>query len=232
MEPVFWLAFLALLVCIVGLIRPFRNFDRKHFGWGAAGAFVLMLVTVPPSPESSSANSDQAKPAVSPLEAAALEKRNAAEIAKLREEVVSVPSSDPDANLRIYSRLVELAPANREFADKKAEYEAKIAARARYRDNPEEALEIKDMDWSKGGFGSVMIIDRLTIRNDAPFNIKDFVLLCVHQGPSGTDMDRNTRTVYEIVPAGGEKTVREIHMGFIHSQVATSRCEIRDAVAI
>ena len=74
-----------------------------------------------------------------------------------------------------------------------------------------------------------MIIDRLTVINDAPFPIKDFILHCVHQAHSGTDIDDNTRTIYEIVPANGKKTIRNINMGFIASQVATSNCEITGA---
>ncbi len=33
----------------------------------------------------------------------------------------------------------------------------------------------------------------------------------------------------EIVPANGKKTIRDINMGFIASQVATSNCEITGA---
>lgn len=227
----FGLFFIALLVCIVGLIRPFANLKRKHYGWGAAGAFVMMLFSVPPTETGSAAASSKPSAPVSFADAQQLEKKNAAEIAKLKQEVASVPASDADENLRIYTRLVELAPTNTDLIGKKSEYEAKVAARARYADNPEEALTIADLDWSKGGFGSIMMIDRLIVRNDAPFPIKDFVVKCVHQGPSGTDMDSNKREVYEIVPAGKTKTVREINMGFIHSQATTSRCEISGAVA-
>lgn len=227
----FGLFFVAFLVCIVGLIRPFAKLKRKHYGWGAAGAFVLMALTAPSTENSTETASTSPDATISAADAQQLEKKNAAEIAKLKQEVTSVPSSDVDENLRIYTRLLDLAPANSDFATKKAEYEAKIAARARYADNPEEALEITDFDWSKGGFGSIMIIDRLSVRNDAPFPIKDFVVKCVHQGPSGTEMDRNSRRVYEIIPAGKTKTVRELNMGFIHSQAATSRCEITGAEA-
>lgn len=226
----FGLFFIAFLICIVGLIRPFANLQRKHFGWSALGAFVLMALTAPP-PEESTATAERPEASLSPAEAKELEKNNASEIAKLEQEVASVPSSDADENLRIYTRLVELVPANARFIDKKAEYQARVDARARYADDPEEALEITEFHWSKGGFGSIMVIERLTVRNDAPFAIKDFVVKCIHQGPSGTDMDSNTRKVYDLVPAGESKTVREINMGFIHSQATTSRCEISDAVA-
>lgn len=226
----FGLFFLAFLGCLVGLVRPFASLERKHFGWGAAGAFVLMAITAPPSEKSTSSAEEEPKASLSRDQALALEKTNAAEIAKLKTEVSAVPASDADENLRIYAQLADLAPANAVFSRKKGEYEAKIAARARYADSPEEALEITNFNWSKGGFGSIMIIDRLTVRNNAPFPIKDFVLKCVHQGPSGTDMDRNSRVVYEIVPPESTTTVREINMGFIHSQVTTSNCEIAGAV--
>lgn len=226
----FGLFLIAFLVCLVGLIRPFAKLKRKHFGSSALGAFVFMAITVPPS-EKSAAPAESSKATLSPAEAQELEKKNASEIAKLEREAASVPSSDTDENLRIYTRLSELAPANVRFTSKKSEYQAKVDARARYADDPEDALEITNFDWNKGGFGSIMIIDRLTVRNDAPFAIKDFVVKCIHQGPSGTDMDSNTRKVYEIVPAGESKTVRDINMGFIHSQATTSRCEISAAVA-
>ncbi len=145
----------------------------------------------------------------------------AAEITKLEKEVAAVPSTDAYKNLRIYTRLNEIAPGNTNFASKKREYEAKVAARARYADHPEEALKITDFNWSKGGFGSIMIIDRLVVQNDASFPIKDFVIKCTHQAHSGTVMDFNSRLVYEIVPAGKTKLFREINMGFIHSQVAS-----------
>lgn len=226
----FALSFVAFLACIVGLIRPFSKLKRKHFGWGALFAFGLMMITAPP-PEENATSDDRTQTSLSPTEARALEEKNASEIAILVKQVASVPSANIDENLRIYARLAELDPGNLEFSRKKAEYQAKFDARARYSDNPEEALEIVDFDWSKGGFGSIMMIDRMTVRNDAPFAIKDFVVKCIHQGPSGTDMDRNTRTVYDVIPAGDSKTVREINLGFIHSQATTTRCEISDAVA-
>jgi hypothetical protein len=227
----FLLFFFLFLACIVGLIRPFSKLARKHFVWGAAAAFVLMLVTAPPAPASkTTASTDTPSQAVlSPAQAEALEKKNAPAIAKLNKQAATARSVDE--KLRIYTQLAQLAPANSDYSTKQNEYQAKVDARARYSDHPEEALSIGNWHWTKSGFGSVMIIDRMTIRNDAPFAIKDFTLKCVHQGPSGTEMDSNTRRVYDIVPADGSKTVRDMNMGFINSQVVTSSCEITDAVA-
>lgn len=70
----------------------------------------------------------------------------------------------------------------------------------------------------------------MTVVNAASFAIKDFELTCTHQGTSGTEIDRNVRTVYEVVPANASKRIREINMGVIVSQASNSYCEITDAV--
>ena len=95
----------------------------------------------------------------------------------------------------IYSHLAELAPDNADYATKKGELQTKLDARARYEDHPEEALSLGKVSWHKDGFGSVMIIDRLTVTNDAPFPVKDFTIDCEHYAPSGTKIDSNERTV-------------------------------------
>ena len=225
----FALLSILLLVCLVGLIRPFAKLTRKHFGWGAAGTFVLMPLAAPPSPQdkNTSSASGNSQAVLSPAQAIALEKKNTAEITKLKKEAVAAKALDE--NLLIYSRLAELAPANADYAAKKSEFQAKLDARARYEDHPEEALSLGKVSWHKDGFGSVMIIDRLTVTNDAPFPIKDFSIDCDHYAPSGTKIDSNDRTVYEVVPASGKFQLRNFNMGFIASQAASTSCQVTDA---
>src|SRR6266849_1410843 len=76
-------------------------------------------------------------------------------------------------------------------------------------------ISIADWNWSKGGFDTVMIAN-FNIKNDNPFSVKDLKVRCMHRAPSGTEIDRNTRTIYEIVPAHGIKRIRDFSMGFIH----------------
>lgn len=227
-----YLFLLLFFVCVFGIFRPFKSVKRWQFGVAAFVSFILVGVTAPDPKTEANPPTKPNSVAASPAELATLEKKNAAQIAALKKQAEQLPASDVEGNLKLYKQLSELAPANTEFSQKVGQYESKISARARYSNYPEEALTIEDFDWNAGGFGSIMEISRLTVRNDAPFPIKDFELRCVHQGNSGTDMDRNTRTVFEIVPANGKKTVRDINMGFISSQVKTSRCEIESAVAI
>lgn len=90
--------------------------------------------------------------------------------------------------------------------------------------------ELKDqisMDYkpSKGGFGSVMIVD-FVFKNPTPRPAIDITVTCTHYAPSGTRIDSNTRTIYETIPAKGKKIVKNFSMGFIHSQASSTICKI------
>lgn len=214
------------LVALFGVFRPFKGLQRKHFSIAAVALFILIGVT---APRDSSAPVPVAAPEnMTPAQQKAVAEQNRGEIARLRVEARSLAEHDLERGKRIYTRLAELEPGNAEFVALRNRYTERIVAAARFENHPEEALEITDSAWRTDGFGTVMMLN-LTVRNAAPFAIKDFVVRCVHQGPSGTDMDSNTRRVYDIVPANGRKSVRNINMGFIHSQAETSRCEITDA---
>lgn len=208
---------------------------RKNGAIGCLGIIALLIAVGMCSESDPDEGSNTVEPvtAVSLEDAKALEKTNAAAIATKLQEARALPASDAAANARVYGELVTLAPANTEYSRKRDEYAAIVSKAEReasmYESNPETALELENFNWEKGGFGSVQLV-RFTVRNSAPFDIKDFELTCVHQGGSGTDMDRNVRVVYERVPANGTKRVGEMNMGLINSQVATSHCEITDAV--
>jgi hypothetical protein len=88
-----------------------------------------------------------------------------------------------------------------------------------------------DSKWQKSGFGNVMIAD-FTVHNPTQLRFKDFEVTCTHRAPSGTKIDSNTRTIYEVVEPNSTKQVNEMNMGFIDSQVASSHCEITDLVPI
>lgn len=224
-----FLFLLLFFVCIAGVIRPFKGLKRWHFGLAAFVSFIMVGVTAPKSEADKSIQTTSTNTELTPAEAAALEAKNAPQIARLKKEASKVAASDYDANFNIYKQLSTLAPLNVDYTRKASDFEEKITARFRYEDHPDEALTIQDFDWNKSGFGSIMEISRLKIRNDASFAVKDFTLRCVHQGNSGTDIDGNTRTLYEIVPANGAKTFRAINMGFISSQAATTNCSITSA---
>jgi hypothetical protein len=79
----------------------------------------------------------------------------------------------------------------------------------------------------KEGFGNVMEAT-FTIKNDGEMPVKDIQVRCTHSAPSGTVIDSNERTIYEIVAAHKSRTFHDFNMGFIDSQAARSSCEISD----
>lgn len=81
--------------------------------------------------------------------------------------------------------------------------------------------------WRKEGFGNVLEAD-FTIHNKSNYDVKDIEIKCSLFGKSGTLIDSNTRTIYEIVKANSRKTFANFNMGFIHSQAASSSCEVTD----
>jgi hypothetical protein len=70
------------------------------------------------------------------------------------------------------------------------------------------------------------------IENPTDHSFKDFEITCNHYAASGTKIDSNTRTIYEVVKAHGKKTVRDFNMGFINSQAKSSSCTITDLVPL
>ena len=66
------------------------------------------------------------------------------------------------------------------------------------------------------------------IRNNGPQSIKDVEIRCTHSANSGTAIDSNTRTIYEIVKPHAVKRVLKFSMGFISDQATSSSCVITD----
>jgi hypothetical protein len=93
-----------------------------------------------------------------------------------------------------------------------------------------DALAI-DFTWSKDGFDNIMK-GNFTIHNKSSHDIKDIEITCSHFAKSGTQIDRNTRTLFEIVKAGSTRKFADFNMGFIHSQTNTTSCKITDATVL
>jgi hypothetical protein len=93
-----------------------------------------------------------------------------------------------------------------------------------------ERVTMTQTHWTRSGFDTVMMLD-FAVRNDNDYAVKDFTIKCQHFGPSGTRIDQNSRTLYERIPAHGSFSRQQFNMGFFHSQVAKSSCQVTDYVA-
>jgi hypothetical protein len=84
-----------------------------------------------------------------------------------------------------------------------------------------------DYKWRMTGFGNVMEAD-FTVKNDSSLNLKDFEITCNHFAKSGTQIDSNKRTIFDVVGAHSTKKFPNFNMGFIHAQAASSSRQITD----
>ncbi|MCA0175657.1 MAG: zinc ribbon domain-containing protein [Proteobacteria bacterium] len=93
----------------------------------------------------------------------------------------------------------------------------------------EEALrDLKlDFEWGTGGFGSVMLVD-FTFNNKGKYAVKDIEVVCRSSANSGTLIDKNKKTVYELVKAGETKKIQRFNMGFLNSQATSTSCVVDD----
>jgi hypothetical protein len=87
-------------------------------------------------------------------------------------------------------------------------------------------ISIKNFNWTKGGFGTVMILNELTISNGSKYSAQDFQIECTVSAPSGTLLGRPSTTLYETVGAGKTRSFRDLSVGFVHSQATQASCRI------
>jgi hypothetical protein len=85
--------------------------------------------------------------------------------------------------------------------------------------------------WSKDEDVNIMHAN-FVVKNDSNYNVKDLEITCQHYAPSGTNIDSNTRTIYEVVNAHSTQKFSNFDMGFIHSQAVRSSCKITDLTVV
>lgn len=94
----------------------------------------------------------------------------------------------------------------------------------------EEALQsvsIENFEGRKDGFGNILMANFI-IKNGSKYTIKDIELTCKSYANSGTELDSNSRRIYEIINANDTFKVKDFNMGFINNQVVRSGCEVTD----
>jgi len=78
-----------------------------------------------------------------------------------------------------------------------------------------------------GGFGSNLILHTEVI-NKSDKNLKDIEIRCVVYGKSGTVIDGKTSIVYDAFYAKETKSITDVNMGFVNSQLASVGCQVTD----
>ena len=84
-----------------------------------------------------------------------------------------------------------------------------------------------EFTWTRDAFDTIMVAD-LTITNGSHVDIKDVVVRCTHFTKTGTKIDTNTETVYEVIKSNTSGFFPSVQMGFLHSAATKSSCGIKD----
>jgi hypothetical protein len=96
---------------------------------------------------------------------------------------------------------------------------------------PETRITLIGQSWSTGGFDTIGLMS-FTLKNDNPYDIKDFSISCSFYGNSGTKLGERFHTVYERVKAKTSRSFSSVNIGFIPSQAARGGCQVQSAIRL
>lgn len=220
-----------IIAAVMGYSRGFEEVAAKGkrtlSGTGRAvigGMMVVIGVALLPVATERAATTAQPEPQPTPTV-----KQSAAEVqaklSRLLDAERQLAREDVEGRLFAWKEITALAPDNAEYARKRKELEDRVVALKEAVENPEQATVVEEVKARKEGFGNILMID-VTLRNDSLSNLKDFIITCDSKGASGTVIDRNTRTLYEVVEARSSRKFRNINMGLLHSQAKSTDCDV------
>jgi len=89
----------------------------------------------------------------------------------------------------------------------------------------EEALQlvsIENFEWRKDGFGNILMANFI-IKNGSKYTIKDIEVTCKSYANSRTELDTNSRKIYEIINANDTFKVEDFSMGWDRSKFCVNR---------
>jgi hypothetical protein len=223
-----WATLGAVAVILSFIISPSSNAPKldlsprrlRHLSFGLLAVFLLIGFT--------QIISDIDESELTPQEAAEIRQSNLAEIRKLESELRATPPEMDLINRSLYARLTQLDPGNAKYAAKAQEYQALVDKRQYEADHPEESLEVIESRITRGGFGSVALLD-VTIKNNAAFTIRDPVITCRMEGESGTVIHALSATAYAELKSGTTKRISKVNMGLMDAQAVSSNCSVTAA---
>lgn len=93
------------------------------------------------------------------------------------------------------------------------------------------AIKLEKFNWRKGGFDSVMFISGRLV-NPTPHTVKDIEITCELNAKSGTQVSRNKKVLYETLGPQSTTPLRDLSMGFMHSQSDRAGCRVTDLVVV
>jgi len=86
-------------------------------------------------------------------------------------------------------------------------------------------FRVSALSWHKDGFGTIMTAS-FVVHNDNRVSLRDIEVTCSSTGPSGSIIDTNARTVFEVVRDRSYLQVDKMNMGFIRAEATETKCRV------
>ncbi len=148
----------------------------------------------------------------------------------------NIPMSEYEKNKTLYEKLVHYNPNVTKYEHKLKFYSEKLQEQKskkrkeiedykKAQETPEEFVKIIKQSWRTDGFGTIAVVN-LTVKNMAPFDVKDIIFLCNFYGNSGTRLNSIEKQVFEIIQWDETRTFKNIELGFINSQATRGGCRV------
>lgn len=94
------------------------------------------------------------------------------------------------------------------------------------------ALRGVKLDFTVASHTGGILVVNFTVQNKSAYTVKDLEITCRHAANSGTIIDSNVRTIYEIVNSHSKKRFPQFNMGFVNSQAARTACVVTDLTMV
>jgi hypothetical protein len=90
-------------------------------------------------------------------------------------------------------------------------------------------IDVKMFDAQTNVDSGELVLTSFKLSNEAFLEIKDPVIACDMNGPSGTTIKTVTKTVYEILPSGNTREFPFLQMGETVDQAVQFKCYVKSA---
>jgi hypothetical protein len=87
---------------------------------------------------------------------------------------------------------------------------------------PEQSVHLLNPGWHIEPRTNTMVLDWATIKNNSPFELKDFVIGCEVRGDSGTLIATMTATVYQMLKSNAETPILALPLSGRYPDQGTS----------
>lgn len=210
----------ALIVCFIA-VAVYRSIASEHPRPATVAA---------PNSTANRTEIRGVKEQMSPADVAREARQKTAKVKELLASERRTARSNVEVRLALWKGIVALDGGNKIYEKKRNDLQSEVDEVAELVKLPSSGAVVVNVRPRKEGFGNVLVID-ITIRNRGLSNLKDFNILCTNYGASGTVIDTNSRTIFEIINSRVARTFKSINMGFINGQTTNTGCIIESAIA-